>query len=156
MAQSPHTAAIINQSGVDPVSPRIARIHTPNSTIPFHSSRQHIDAELPDRVRRIAQQCANDLSAHYVRLHTQLQISQMDAMAELKTRAQASIACVQKQLVPQLQTSRRHVEHVLTLCDSIKLAVPANVSVPKLIGELHMWLERTACTLSYDVDAQFR
>lgn len=135
------------------------RIHTPSpsdSTVPFQFPRQQIDTELPDRVRRIANQSVHDLCDHYTRLHTKLQISQMDAMAELKSRAQTSLACAQQQLVPQLQTSRRHIEHVLTLCDSIQRAVPGNVNVPKLIGELNMWLERTACALSYDVDTQFR
>lgn len=92
---------------------------------------------------------------HFVQLHTQLQMRQQTTLSALKLRAQQAIARVHS-MHPLLRQSGQQVAHTIERFELFVGEVPENVSLPLLLEETNMMLERTHCSIKYDVDAQFR
>lgn len=122
---------------------------------PFSIRLQHIQTELIAEIQRNAANSVQTVFDHFVHLHSQLQMREQVAMAELKARAQLAIAHC-GQLAPLVRQSGRRVAEVLRRLTRLCRDVPANVNLPMLIGEVNMMLERTHCSLGFDAHAPFR
>lgn len=118
-------------------------------------SVQCIESGLVDQIENKASHAVQQIFDHIVRQHTQLQVRQRTAMGELKARAQLAIERL-GQMQPQLQQLLTKIvrlqERIAALCQD----VPSNFSFHQLIEEVNVILERTNCSVKYDVDAQFR
>lgn len=116
---------------------------------------QRIETELPDNIEAKTSQAMQLVFDHIALQHTLLQMHQRTVTVELKARGDLAIDRLgqMKQPLQQALTKIIHLhEHISAMCQT----VPANFSLHQLVNEVHVTLERTNCSITYDADAQFR